>query len=161
MRNHGRRELHLGGEGGRRLHPLPPSGARDRPVPLRLPVLLVLRHRPQHAGAHLPLRQVGSGLEEEVLILAPPTDPAHQPNPTPLLSPSCDQRGVHPSGQQLLHQLGQEDVLRPEGHPGPGQDHHPQRGAGPDQIHLQRQDGNPDAEHHDLQQVLHQRTSLR
>lgn len=60
------------------------------------------------------------------------------------------QCGDHPSWEQLLHRLGQEDVLPQKRHACPGEDHHTQRGAGPDQIHLQRQDGHPDAEHHDF-----------
>ena len=71
------------------------------------------------------------------------------------------QRGDHPSRQQLLHRLGQEDVLSQEWHSGTGEDHHAQRGAGSNQIHLQWQDRHPDAEHHDFQQVLHQWESLR
>ncbi len=73
----------------------------------------------------------------------------------------CRQCGDHPSREQLLHRLGQEDVLPQEWHSCPGEDHHAQRGAGPDQIHLQWQDRHPDAEHHDFQQVLHQCKSLR
>lgn len=71
------------------------------------------------------------------------------------------QCGDHPSRQQLLHRLGQEDVLSQEWHSGTGEDHHAQRGAGSNQIHLQWQDRHPDAEHHDFQQVLHQWESLR
>src|SRR4029434_3549861 len=61
------------------------------------------------------------------------------------------------SGSQLLHQLGQEVVLRGEGHGGGGADHHPQRGAGPGGVHLLRQDRHPHPEHPDLPQVLYQR----
>lgn len=71
------------------------------------------------------------------------------------------QCGDHQTGEQLLHQLGQEDVLPKERHSCPGEDHHAQWGTGPDQVHLQWQDRHPDAEHHDLQQVLHQWESLR
>lgn len=73
----------------------------------------------------------------------------------------CRQCGDHPAGEQLLHRMGQEDVLRTERHPGRGAHHHTERGAGPNQVHLQRQNRNAHTEHHDLQQVLHQRQILR
>lgn len=68
---------------------------------------------------------------------------------------------VHLPGEQRLHQLGHADVLRAERYARQGPQHEPQRPAGPGGVHLLGQDGHAHPEHHDLQEMLHQRRPLR
>ena len=59
----GHRQCNLGGKGGLCVYDLPPSWSGGRCWPLILLLLLVLRHRPQHGGAHFALCQVGTEID--------------------------------------------------------------------------------------------------
>lgn len=154
----GARKLLLGAERRLHVHRLPAEIRREQRGPLRLPHLLFLHHHPQHFGAHLSLRQVAFNVRgnRKIKRLTRCANSTMYEN-----KKISRQHGDHPAGEQLLHRLGQEDVLLAQQHACRGSNHYAERGARPDQVRLQRQNGHAHPEHHDLQQVLHQRQIIR